>query len=254
MATAPTGNDEAAVYSSAALVDRWLPPNYIVAGSGPSSTKGKVTSDDITDMIDEHSRRIDARLWKAGLQTPFPTVSASSPKLPRLIRRACTLLVASDIAQLIKYGGRIPSRAGRLAKDAEAILKGIEEAPHSLGKVRVTTPENFTQAVSSGVREAGGMLGFWYRLANINVSPKSLRFVTRATADATPVEVLRPDGFPFIHGADWEWVSAAQGVFVLANTQILTAMGQYGGAVYQWGWVRLDRFQLKLAGIPGVAR
>lgn len=254
MATAPTGNDVAAVYTTAALVDRWLPSNYVVAGTGPSSTKGKVTSDDITDMIEEHSRSIDARLWKAGLQTPFPNVDATNPKLPRQIRRACSLLVASDIAMLIKFGSRTASRASRLKKDAEAIITSLEQNPHGLGKVRVTTPEAFTTPVSSGVREAGAMIGLWYRLANTNVSPKSLRFVTRSAADAPAVEVLRPDGFPFIHGADWEWVSAAQGVIAVANTQILNAIGQYGGVVYEWGWVRLDRYQLKLPSIPGVAR
>lgn len=250
--TAPTGTDISTPYTTAALVGRWLPDGYQTAqavGGGTSNVKGKVSIDDITDLINQRSRQVDGRLWKAGLRTPFPAISASNPQTPMVVRDAVTFLVAADIAAIIKFGSRGSEKSETLEEKAEAIVAALEKNPHSIGRVRVLTPEVFTAQMASGSVETGTMIANHFRLKNRDVYAKSVRFV-----NANGVEVLRPEGLPFIYGLDWKMISPSQGLFWICNTQILTAIGASGGAIYDWGWVRLDRHNASVAGLQGVGR
>lgn len=249
---APTGSDVSTPYTTAALVGRWLPDAYQtaqLAGQGTSNVKGKVSIDDITDLINDRSREVDGRLWKAGARTPFPSITATNPQTPRIVNEVVTYLVAADIAAIIKFGQRGAEKSKSLGEMAEEGLAKIEKNPHSLGRVRVTTPEVFTGQMASGSVQTGLMISNQFRLKNRDVIAKSVRFTT---SDGT--EALRPEGLPFIYGYDWKMISPAQGLFWILNTQILTAVGASGGVVYDWGWVRLDRNTPGVAGLQGVGR
>lgn len=250
MSTAPSGNDASAVYTTEALALRWCPDGVKIAGSGASTTAGRVTSTDITDLIRAKSREVDGELWAAGFRTPFPDIAATNPRLPDYVRDAVTYRVAADIRGIAQIGNLEAPGIQPLDERAQKIIDALVSKPHMMGKVAVTTPEDFTLQAFTGGREAGFLTAVWYRLKNRDVEKRTLRFV-----GASPYkEAGRTEYLPFIYGADWTWIDPAEGVLSIVNPQILSAVAGGGGAVYTFGWVRLDRFRTRVPVMPGVMR
>lgn len=248
MAVSPTGTDVAVAYTSQAIVERYLPLNAITDAVSASGS-GKVTTDDLTTIINEQSRVIDGRLWGIGYQVPFPAIAATNPQTPRPIVLLCSYLVAAEVRTVLKHGNRKTPSASAYGERAEALFEQLESGKGHIGYGRVSSPENFNVTASSGTNQYGKLTANYYRLKNPGLRPNSLRFVK-----STGVEAFRSDGLPFDYGRDWSIVSHAQSVIALFNeASIIDAIGSGGGAVYEFSWRRLDWGQAHPTPLYGVS-
>lgn len=235
MTLAPVAQDVTAVYTSRALVERWLPAGAITTNA--DSASGKVNTTDLTNLILRASRRLDADLMSHGFAAPFPTITASNPATPDKVVEIATYRVVGEVRSILAHGNRKQGGARQYLDMATDALEALIERPASIGYGRVTTADDFlTKVFGTSSAQYGRMNGQVYRLRNRNVVPGSLRFVTSAG-----VEVSRPEGYPFTEGVDFAIVDAAEGVVALFNeSAIIAAVGASGGAVYDVSWRRLD--------------
>lgn len=238
-------------YTTAARVARWLPNEYLTdqeEGDGPSDQTGFVSPDDVADLINTRSREIDGLLDDAGLRVPFPSILDAGTLLPAEVTKAVSMMVAIDIRAIIKYGEHGSENSDELDKRVKEFVARIKKNPHTIGRIAVTTVEDFrrqaTPANPAGLLEAGV-----YRTVNRDVIASSVRFV-----NASGQEVLRSTGRPFRHGVDWKMISGAQGTFCFLNSTALSELGAGGGIVYEWSFVRLDRMTYGVTRLSGVPR
>ncbi len=263
MATPATGTDLAVVYTNQNFVERWLPRGntntswgYLTsqaAGTGPSNTPGLLSIDDLTELIWSCSRWVDSQLHKR-FYTPFPAIarltavtsgviSPSNPTLPMQIRDLCTTKVCEAIWQILEMGNRREPQVEWMLRSSHAMVDLLNHDPSSLGIIQVRTPEQFQNhacGFGSPYSETGLMTGVWYRLANRNVMPDSLRLVR-----SDGYEAFRSDGLPFGNLMDYGFLDAAQGTIgfynnggIIASIQAVLSNG--GGVIYDWSWERLD--------------
>src|ERR1019366_4469807 len=140
MPTNPTGQDVTVVYTSQALIQRYMPKGsgsgwgYLTTqavNDGPSNVPGLISIDDLTDIIDDESRQLEGEL-SSRFYTPFPDVAATSPKLPKVVREICTHRVAHRILEVLHFGNRQAPTVGYLESKGQIKTLGLLEDPNSI--------------------------------------------------------------------------------------------------------------------------
>lgn len=248
----PSAVDVTRVYSSQALLERYLPTGAIAASGVTTRESGIVLVSDATDLIKRWSRRFDNAASAKGFEVPFPDISAVNPTTPEECVSWVTNSVVAQIRSINAFGGnRKQGVVEHYEKIAREELKELVANPSNIGNGRVScdgghAPESLTK--DPNVDGYGKLYANYYKLANRNIISDSIRFVT-----ATGKMVSRPEGAPFsIAFGDYSVPYPAEGIIFFANdSAILQAVGAGGGIVYDFSFHKLDWGQAHETTFPG---
>jgi len=247
MPVQPTGTDQTNVFTTSALVQRYIPVGAITSGS-PAS--GKVTSADLTDIIARRSKYVGNILASKGFAYPFVDISHTNPSPPEAVISIVTDFVVADCRAILRHGNRKSGATNYYLNKAKDDLKHLLENPMTIGYGKISTPEPLTLVAGDLTNQYGKLTANYYRLANRNLRLDSLRFVK---SDGT--EAFRTDGLPFDYGRDWQVVDYAESVILILNeSMVLAQIGSGGGVVYECSWRNLKYGQAHPQPITGVSR
>lgn len=243
MALSPTAVDVQRVYTSLALVQRYVPAAAIAGSADTTPGPGKVLRTDLTDIIFRYSRLFDDIASAKGFETPFPDISATNPSTPQRCVMEVTQAVVGDVRAICGFGNRKTGAITQYYDEAAKSMAALLENPKSIGYGRVSSdgthlPEPLDRRLFANL----------YQFHNRNILADSIRFV-----DEDGNQVRHPDGRPFsLAYADYDVHNAAEGLVYLWNeAAILSAVGVNGGVVYDFSWHKLDWGQSHPTPMPG---